>query len=456
MSRRSTAGRNGRRGERLSTPQSAGLSILFHAGIAAILIALGAGDSFVRTDLSTAFDQKQLQKPPEDVDLVCLLDELTTTATNLFACAVPGASWDACAEDALDRLDVGRLACHTSKPIDIAMIEPEVLNPMAARPDPDETKAVELKQEEPKLDDPKVEKQVVEIAKPEVEVRPDDDAKYLSEYDSKVKHEMRGKAGEEVVRKEKAQPAVPQVDPQAQQDEQKQQSHGGGTQLAMRDVKRDGSQRDGHDAPGTSPDGQSKTSPDGSGAQGGDGGAKGSDVQPNAQQGKGADNGGKDQPSHQKQPNLKPSQEVIEHATGGSTDYLKDVDDGEETLLNTKRWKYASFFNRVKHAVQQYYNPENAYRLRDPTGQIYGRKNRLTILKVSLEPDGALRDVLIEHPCGIDFLDDEAVKAFKEAAPFPNPPVGLVDAQSNLITFRFGFYFEITETGSWKIFKYNN
>jgi TonB family protein len=154
---------------------------------------------------------------------------------------------------------------------------------------------------------------------------------------------------------------------------------------------------------------------------------------------------------------LRPTEEQLENVVGaGTTDYLKDVDEGAETLVNTKRWKYASFFNRVKRAVAQNWHPDVAYRLRDPSGQIYGTKSRLTVLKVSLRPDGTLRDVLIEKPCGVDFLDDEAVKAFREAQPFPNPPAGLVDAQSQLITFKFGFYFEISESSSWKVFRYSN
>jgi TonB family protein len=152
---------------------------------------------------------------------------------------------------------------------------------------------------------------------------------------------------------------------------------------------------------------------------------------------------------------LRPSDEQISHAVGaGSLDYLKDVDEGEETLLNTKRWKYAGFFNRVKRAVANSWHPDSAYRLRDPTGQIYGQKNRLTVLKVSLHPDGSLGQVLVEKPCGVDFLDDEAVTAFREAQPFPNPPGALVDKDSNLITFRFGFYFEITGPPTFKVFRY--
>ena len=37
--------------------------------------------------------------------------------------------------------------------------------------------------------------QVVNIAKPEVEIRPDDSAKFLAEYDNKVNKETKGKPG---------------------------------------------------------------------------------------------------------------------------------------------------------------------------------------------------------------------------------------------------------------------
>jgi len=92
--------------------------------------------------------------------------------------------------------------------------------------------------------------------------------------------------------------------------------------------------------------------------------------------------------------------------------------------------------------------------LANPDGKIYGVKDRLTVLKVSLRPDGSLANVIVERPCGVDFLDDEAVSAFRKAQPFPNPPKGLVDEDSKLITFRFGFTLEIQDRPSWKIVRY--
>ncbi|HEY0709641.1 MAG TPA: energy transducer TonB, partial [Polyangia bacterium] len=75
---------------------------------------------------------------------------------------------------------------------------------------------------------------------------------------------------------------------------------------------------------------------------------------------------------------------------------------------------------------------------------------------VQLKPDGSLANVALETPSGVEFLDDEAIEAFKEAQPFPNPPAQLVDASSGMIDFKFGFYFEIGGGTRFKAFRYNS
>jgi TonB family protein len=139
---------------------------------------------------------------------------------------------------------------------------------------------------------------------------------------------------------------------------------------------------------------------------------------------------------------------------GGTNDWLKDVDEGDETALNAKKWKFASFFNRVKRSVAEHWKPDVEYRRRDPTGNVYGMRDRITVLRVQLRPDGSLANVIVEQPCGVDFLDDEAIAAFKGAQPFPNPPRQLVD-ESGMIQFRFAFIFEISGSPAFKIFRYN-
>lgn len=151
---------------------------------------------------------------------------------------------------------------------------------------------------------------------------------------------------------------------------------------------------------------------------------------------------------------LTPSENVLEKAIPAAfPDYLKDIDYGDRTLLNTKEFRFASFFNRVKRAVAQHWQPDKEYSRRDPHGNVFGFKTRMTVLHVLLNPDGGLNRIVLERPSGLTFLDDEAIRAFKQAAPFPNPPRRLVSADTGLIAFRFGFIFEISRSPSFRILR---
>jgi TonB family protein len=154
--------------------------------------------------------------------------------------------------------------------------------------------------------------------------------------------------------------------------------------------------------------------------------------------------------------NLLPSPAVLDKITGAAAnDHLQDVDEGEGTYLNTKEWKYASFFNRVKQSVSQQWNPGQTLRLRDPTGNIYGGRDRYTVLAVTLTNNGAVREIYVEKSCGLDFLDLEAIQAFERSQPFPNPPPGLVQADSS-VRFQFGFFLEMSGRPRMRLFRSND
>jgi len=166
--------------------------------------------------------------------------------------------------------------------------------------------------------------------------------------------------------------------------------------------------------------------------------------------------GGGDAVMGSRVPALMPTERQLARVIGsGTQDAIKDVDDGEETALNSKKWRFASFFNRVKRQVAEHWHPEEAYRRRDPTGAVYGKQNRYTELRIQLKPDGRLANVALAQPSGLEFLDDEAIEAFKEAQPFPNPPRQLVES-SGLINFRFGFLFDLNGPPQMRWFRYND
>jgi TonB family protein len=367
---------------------------------------------------------------------------------------VPGvaspARRDACLADSLARFTDEQLGCVAqASPIDITMIE---LPPTEDPTIKEEEKRREEKQKEAEEEEASWQKDsetVVEVPRPEVEVRPDETS-HRAEFDSKVEKETKHRgipvpSGNGVAGKD---PSI---------------LHASNPSPEANDGGRPGK-------PGSAAAVSSQSSAVGSGrvasSSGETGSAQGFEIGPGGTQpkrGKGlgvaidpmtgmrpGGEGGDGKPKT----DLRPSGDALARAATGTYDGLDDIDEGEETLLNTKRFKYASFFNRVKRAVWENWHADRVYALRDPDGKIYGVKDRLTVLKVSLRADGSLANVIIEKPCGVDFLDDEAVSAFKKAQPFPNPPKGLVDQESKLITFRFGFTLEIQDRPSWKIVRY--
>ncbi|MDJ0764202.1 MAG: TonB C-terminal domain-containing protein [Myxococcota bacterium] len=149
--------------------------------------------------------------------------------------------------------------------------------------------------------------------------------------------------------------------------------------------------------------------------------------------------------------NLRPSMEAMASAIRGSgLDHLENVLPGDMTVLNTRGWEYASFFNRVKRKVERYWRPDLEYRKNDPYGNIYGFKDRTTVLLVVLRGDGSLKKAYIMGSSGVGFLDQEAREALELAAPFPNVPTGLKDKNDGLVKFTFHF---IVEVGGQPIFR---
>jgi TonB family protein len=138
-------------------------------------------------------------------------------------------------------------------------------------------------------------------------------------------------------------------------------------------------------------------------------------------------------------------------AGGGSPDKLDGVMEGDGTFLNTREWKYATYFNRIKQAVSSTWNPQRALDQRDPDRTIFGDRDRFTLLSVTLDNTGALKDVVVKKASGMEFLDKSTVEAFKRAQPFANPPPGIVEPNGE-IRFTFGFYLEVGH-GGFQIFR---
>ncbi len=130
---------------------------------------------------------------------------------------------------------------------------------------------------------------------------------------------------------------------------------------------------------------------------------------------------------------------------GGSTQKLDDVDADDESVVNARRWKYASFFNRMRDNIEPHWDPISVLQARDPTGRINGTKQRRTMLEIVLNPDGSVNKINLVRSCGVDYLDREAISAVRAGAPFPNLPPALL-GHDGLFRETFGFIVDFTKS----------
>jgi TonB family protein len=72
---------------------------------------------------------------------------------------------------------------------------------------------------------------------------------------------------------------------------------------------------------------------------------------------------------------------------------------------------------------------------------IASNEEKITKLVITLDNKGVLIKVQVMGSTGLQDLDDAAVEAFQLAAPFPNPPKGIVDADGT-IKIRWDFILE--------------
>jgi TonB family protein len=300
-------------------------------------------------------------------------------------------------------------------------------------------------------------------------VKPNDDkepdnARFLAEYNTKVEKQKvaRGARNEPMVAKSKPEELTPKKDPKEDPSVEKlQEPKPPGKNEKAPDAKgtlsmrAPGAPTPPSEAPQESKVRGSTTGPktpivsDGFVPRRGDGAVEQQRRDPGElTKGQGGAGGGAPQV-----PDLKESKDVLERiAGGGSVDHLEEIESGDETALSAKRWVYASFFNRLKRQVAQNWDPATVWRRTDPQGTHHGFKTRITEVRVSLNPQGKLTKIVVTAPSGVTELDDEAVRAFHAAAPFPNPPDGLV--KDNQITFAFSFYFEIgQQRTSWRVIR---
>ena len=125
-------------------------------------------------------------------------------------------------------------------------------------------------------------------------------------------------------------------------------------------------------------------------------------------------------------------------------DHLKNVETGMQTMLSTREFVYYSYYNRIKEKLRQYWEPkikEKMERIMRQGRTIASSTDRITRIVIVLDNRGTLVRVQIVGPSGVSDLDEAAVEAFRAAAPFPNPPKGIIE-NDGTVKIRWDFVLE--------------
>jgi TonB family protein len=114
------------------------------------------------------------------------------------------------------------------------------------------------------------------------------------------------------------------------------------------------------------------------------------------------------------------------------------------TKLNTKEYKYYGYYHRIKNQLNQWWQPKVREKVTKMVNQgrtMASEENKTTRLIIILNDAGALVKVQVLAESGVRDLDDAAIEAFRSAAPFPNPPKGIIESDGT-VKIRWDFVVE--------------
>lgn len=113
-----------------------------------------------------------------------------------------------------------------------------------------------------------------------------------------------------------------------------------------------------------------------------------------------------------------------------TNDNLAQIESDLMTRLNTKEYRYFGYYSRIKTQLNQWWVPKVQHQFTKMLRQgrtVASEENKVTKLVIILNETGRLVKVQVLAESGIKDLDDAAIEAFRSAAPFPNPPKGMID-----------------------------
>ena len=120
----------------------------------------------------------------------------------------------------------------------------------------------------------------------------------------------------------------------------------------------------------------------------------------------------------------------------------EDIEIGQFTAINTDRWTYYSFFERIENKVRPFWVQLVRNKLSQlPAGVIrdYPRAVATTLMEIQLNHKGEVVRILLLRSSGIRELDHAHAEAFWKTKVIENPPADLIE-EDGLIHLRYQFY----------------
>lgn len=132
---------------------------------------------------------------------------------------------------------------------------------------------------------------------------------------------------------------------------------------------------------------------------------------------------------------------ISEHITG--------VEEGDFTALNTDQFTYYSFFARINEQVRNRWIAmvrNYVEGLGAKEQEWLSRQDRQTVVEIVLSSTGEYTRSIMHNSSGDSRLDQTTVDAFRAAAPFLNPPKGMIEGDG-YIHLRYGFHIRFRPPG---------
>lgn len=127
-----------------------------------------------------------------------------------------------------------------------------------------------------------------------------------------------------------------------------------------------------------------------------------------------------------------------------SNDFIDKIKRGNQNLLSTREFKYYTYFSRIRKQLQEYWEPSlrsRLHKLLRSGRHIASLGPKTTKILITLNNEGNLIGVQVLEDSGVRVLDEAAIDAFREAAPFPNPPNGIIE-KDGTVKIRWDFVLE--------------